>query len=145
MEYDAYGNPIKPKSSGVLLPLLLLLLASGGGNYWLWKERAKSSAEANAATAKLAAADAMQKEMTERLATLGGAAGTGRGEGAGAESRATRMTPGALFDGERHRSARGGWLRAAVLGSDDAIVSTASPGTSLSVATTLGITPNAFW
>jgi len=28
--------------------------------------------------------------------------------------------------GERHRSARGGWLRAAVLGSDDAIVSTAS-------------------
>jgi hypothetical protein len=70
MEYDAYGNPIKPKSSGVLLPLLLLLLASGGGNYWLWKERAKSSAEANAATAKLAAADAMQKEMTERVATL---------------------------------------------------------------------------
>src|SRR3954470_4338802 len=70
MDYDAYGNPIKPKSSGVLVPLLILLLASGGGNYWLWKERAKSSAEANAATAKLAAADAMQKEMTERLATL---------------------------------------------------------------------------
>src|SRR3954470_6555327 len=70
MDYDAYGNPIKPKSSGVLVPLLILLLASGGGNYWLWKERAKSSAEANAATAKLAAADAMQKEMTERLATM---------------------------------------------------------------------------
>jgi colicin import membrane protein len=70
MDYDAYGNPIKPKSSGALLPLFIVLLASVGGNYWLWKERAKSSAEANAATAKLAAADAMQKEMTERLATL---------------------------------------------------------------------------
>jgi len=71
MDYDAYGNPIiKPKTSGALLPVLLLLLASGGGNYWLWKERAKASAEANAATAKLSALDAMQKEMTERLATL---------------------------------------------------------------------------
>jgi colicin import membrane protein len=70
--YDAYGNPVmKPKSSNAaLLPVLLVLLASAGGNYWLWKERAKSSAEANAATAKLAALDAMQKEMTERLATL---------------------------------------------------------------------------
>ena len=32
----------------------------------------------------------------------------------------------ALLHGERHRSGRAGWLRAAVLGSDDAIVSTAS-------------------
>jgi len=70
MDYDAYGNPIKPKTSGVVLPLVLLLLASIGGNYWLWKERAKSSAEANAATAKLSAAEAMQKETTERLATM---------------------------------------------------------------------------
>ena len=62
---------MKPKSSNAaLLPVLLVLLASAGGNYWLWKERAKSSAEANSATAKLAALDAMQKEMTERLATL---------------------------------------------------------------------------
>jgi hypothetical protein len=70
--YDAYGNPVmKPKSSNAaLLPVLLVLLASAGGNYWLWKERAKSSAEANSATAKLSAMDAMQKEMTERLATL---------------------------------------------------------------------------
>jgi hypothetical protein len=72
MDYDAYGNPIpsKPKMSGALLPVLLLLLASAGGNYWLWKERAKASSEANAATAKLAALEAMQKEMTERLATF---------------------------------------------------------------------------
>jgi hypothetical protein len=71
MDYDAYGNPIiKPKTSGALLPVLLLLLASAGGNYWLWKERSKASAEANSATAKVAALDAMQKEMTERLATL---------------------------------------------------------------------------
>ena len=32
----------------------------------------------------------------------------------------------ALLHGERHRNGRAGWLRAAVLGSDDAIVSTAS-------------------
>ncbi len=32
----------------------------------------------------------------------------------------------ALLHGERHRSGRAGWLRAAVLGSNDAIVSTAS-------------------
>jgi len=71
MDYDAYGNPIiKPKTSGALLPVLLLLLASAGGNYWLWKERSKASAEANSATAKLTALEAMQKEMTERLATL---------------------------------------------------------------------------
>jgi len=72
--YDAYGNPVmKPKSSSAaLLPVLLVLLASAGGNYWLWKERAKASAEANSATAKLAALEAMQKEMTERLATLEG-------------------------------------------------------------------------
>ena len=41
MNYDAYGNPIKPKTSGVLLPVVLALLVSGAGNYWLWKERSK--------------------------------------------------------------------------------------------------------
>ena len=71
MEYDAYGNPImKPKTSVALVPVLLLLLASAGGNYWLWKERSRLSAEANSATAKATALDAMQKESTERLATL---------------------------------------------------------------------------
>jgi hypothetical protein len=71
MDYDAYGNPImKPKTSGALVPVLLLLLASAGGNYWLWKERSRLSAEANSATAKATALDAMQKESTERLATL---------------------------------------------------------------------------
>jgi len=71
MDYDAYGNPIiKPKTSGALLPVLLLLLASIGGNYWLWKERSRLSAEANSATAKATALDVMQKESTERLATL---------------------------------------------------------------------------
>ena len=71
MDYDAYGNPIiKPKTSGALVPVLLLLLASIGGNYWLWKERSRLSAEANSATAKSTALDAMQKESTERLATL---------------------------------------------------------------------------
>ena len=71
MDYDAYGNPIiKPKTSGALVPVLFLLLASIGGNYWLWKERSRLSAEANSATAKATALDVMQKESTERLATL---------------------------------------------------------------------------
>ena len=71
MNYDAYGNPIKPqRSSGVLVPLLLALIASAAGNYWLWKERSKVSGEAIKATAKASALEAMQKEMTERLATL---------------------------------------------------------------------------
>jgi hypothetical protein len=68
--FDAYGNPIKPKSSGLILPLLVILLASGGANYWLWKERAKTSAEAFTATAKLAAVEAMQNEMTQRIAKM---------------------------------------------------------------------------
>jgi hypothetical protein len=70
MNYDAYGNPIKPKSSGVLLPVVLALLVSGGGNYWLWKERVRLSGEAFTATAKLAAAEAVQKETAEKLANL---------------------------------------------------------------------------
>jgi hypothetical protein len=70
MNYDAYGNPIKPKSSGVLLPVVLALLVSGGGNYWLWKERSRLTSEAFTATAKLAAAEAVQKETAEKLANL---------------------------------------------------------------------------
>jgi hypothetical protein len=71
MNYDAYGNPIKPpRSSGVLVPVLLALLASAAGNYWLWKERAKLSGDASKATAKASALEAIQKEMTERLASL---------------------------------------------------------------------------
>ena len=50
--------------------LLFALFLSAGGNYWLWKERAKAVSEAQTATAKVMALDAMQKEMTERLATL---------------------------------------------------------------------------
>jgi|KBSMisStaDraftv2_1062788.scaffolds.fasta_scaffold382770_2 hypothetical protein len=65
--FDAYGNPIKPKSSGVVLPLLLALLASGGANYWLWKDRAKTADAAFAATGKLVAAEAIQKETAEKL------------------------------------------------------------------------------
>ena len=61
MNYDAYGNPIKPKSSGVLVPVVLALLVSAGGNYWLWKERARLSGEAFTATAKLAAAEAFRR------------------------------------------------------------------------------------
>ena len=71
MNYDAYGNPIKPpRGSGALLPLLFALFLSAGGNYWLWKERAKAVSESHTATAKVMALEAMQKEMTERLATL---------------------------------------------------------------------------
>ena len=70
MNYDAYGNPIKPKSSGVLVPVVLALLVSGGGNYWLWKERTRLAGEAFTATAKLAAAEAVQKETAEKLANL---------------------------------------------------------------------------
>src|SRR4051794_27722637 len=70
MDYDAYGNPIKPKSSGVVVPLLLALLVSAAGNYWLWKERAKTVADANTATAKLVAAEAVQKETAEKLAKM---------------------------------------------------------------------------
>jgi hypothetical protein len=70
MNYDAYGNPIKPKTSGVLVPVLLALLLSAAGNYWLWKERSKLSAEAFTATAKLAAAEAVQRETTDKLAKL---------------------------------------------------------------------------
>ena len=70
MNYDAYGNPIKPKSSGVLVPVVLALLVSAGGNYWLWKERARLSGEAFTATAKLAAVEAVQKETAEKLANL---------------------------------------------------------------------------
>jgi hypothetical protein len=70
MNYDAYGNPIKPKTSGVVVPLLLALLLSAGGNYWLWKERSKVSGELFSATAKLAATEAIQKETAEKLATM---------------------------------------------------------------------------
>jgi len=70
MNFDAYGNPIKPRGSGVVVPLLLVLLVSLGANYWLWKERAKSASEADAATGKLAAAEAVQKETAEHLAKL---------------------------------------------------------------------------
>lgn len=70
MNYDAYGNPIKPKSSGVVLPLLLGLLLSGAGNYWLWKERAKAMGDAYTATAKLTAAEAVQKEAAEKIEKL---------------------------------------------------------------------------
>jgi len=71
MNYDAYGNPIKPpRGSGALLPLLFALFLSAGGNYWLWKERAKAVSESHTAIVKVMALDAMQKEMTERLATL---------------------------------------------------------------------------
>lgn len=70
MNYDAYGNPIKPKSSGVLLPVVLALLVSAGGNYWLFKERSRLSTEAFTATAKLAAAETVQKETAEKLSNL---------------------------------------------------------------------------
>jgi outer membrane biosynthesis protein TonB len=70
MNYDAYGNPIKPKSSGVVVPLLLALLLSGAGNYWLWKERAKAMGDAYTATAKLTAAEAVQKEAAEKIEKL---------------------------------------------------------------------------
>ncbi len=71
MQYDAYGNPIKPpRANGMLVPLLLALIASVAGNYWLWKERSKTAGDAIAATAKASALEAMQKEMTERLAKL---------------------------------------------------------------------------
>jgi colicin import membrane protein len=68
--FDAYGNPVKPKSAGWILPLLVLVLASAGANYWLWKERSKTTAEAFSATAKLAATEAMQKEMAQQLEKL---------------------------------------------------------------------------
>jgi hypothetical protein len=70
MNYDAYGNPIKPKTSGALVPVVLALLVSLGGNYWLWKERARLSTEAFSATAKLAAAETVQKEAAEKLSNL---------------------------------------------------------------------------
>jgi hypothetical protein len=70
MNYDAYGNPIKPKSSGVLLPVLLALLVSGAGNYWLWKERSKLTGELFTATSKLGATEAVQKELSEKVAKL---------------------------------------------------------------------------
>ena len=70
MNYDAYGNPIKPKSSGVVVPLLLALLLSGAGNYWLWKERGKAMGDAYTATAKLTAAEAVQKEAAEKIEKL---------------------------------------------------------------------------
>jgi hypothetical protein len=68
--FDAYGNPVKPKSAGWILPLLVIILASAGANYWLWKERSKTTAEAFTATAKLAATEAMQKEMAQQLEKL---------------------------------------------------------------------------
>src|SRR5437868_5518503 len=70
MYFDAYGNPIKPKSSGVVVPLLLAVLLSAGGNYWLWKERSKATADAYAATAKLTATEAVQKEAAEKIEKL---------------------------------------------------------------------------
>src|SRR5262245_16457336 len=68
--FDAYGNPVKPKSASLILPLLIIILLSGGANYWLWKERAKASDAAFAATGKLAAAEALQKEMSAKAEKL---------------------------------------------------------------------------
>ena len=70
MDYDAYGNPIKPKSSGVLLPVVLALLVSGAGNYWLWKERSKLTGELFTANSKLGATEALQKEMADKVSKL---------------------------------------------------------------------------
>jgi len=70
MYFDIYGNPTKPKSASLILPMFLVLVASGGGNYWLWKERARLTGEVNAATAKLALAEAAHKEMAEKLEKL---------------------------------------------------------------------------
>jgi len=70
MDYDAYGNPIKPKSSGVLLPVVLALLVSGAGNYWLWKERSKLTGELFTANSKLGATEALQKELADKVSKL---------------------------------------------------------------------------
>ena len=32
--FDAYGNPVKPKSAGLILPLVVIVLVSAGANYW---------------------------------------------------------------------------------------------------------------
>ena len=68
--FDIYGNPTKPKSASAMLPLVLLLLASGAGNYWLWKERVRTTGEVNAANTKLVMAEAAHKEMTEKVEKL---------------------------------------------------------------------------
>jgi hypothetical protein len=70
MYFDIYGNPTKPKSASLIMPLLLALLASGGANYWLWQERVKLIADTNAATVKLAAAEGAQKELSDKLEKL---------------------------------------------------------------------------
>src|SRR6185503_3707428 len=66
MDYDAYGNPIKPKTSGVLLPVVLALLVSGAGNYWLWKERSKLTGELFTATSKLGATNPIPRRRPRR-------------------------------------------------------------------------------
>jgi VIT1/CCC1 family predicted Fe2+/Mn2+ transporter len=57
------------------------------------------------------------------------------------ESKQNRLDPQRSAHGEPHKSTRGAWLRAAVLGSDDAVVSTASLtiGVTASNATKQGV------
>src|SRR5262249_12305381 len=68
--FDAYGNPVKPKSAGMIPPLVVVVLLSGAANYWLWKERSKAASDAYTAAAKLAATEAVQKEAAERIESL---------------------------------------------------------------------------
>src|SRR4051812_47017421 len=68
--FDAYGNPVKPKSAGMVLPLVLGLVALGAGDYWLWKDRARAMADANTATARLAATEAVEKDLAQKVDKL---------------------------------------------------------------------------
>jgi len=68
--FDAYGNPVKPKSAGMVLPLVLGLVALGAGDYWLWKERARAMGDANTATARLAATEAVEKDLAQKVEKL---------------------------------------------------------------------------
>jgi outer membrane biosynthesis protein TonB len=70
MQYDAYGRPIKSAGSGLTPLLVLLVLGSGAGNYWLWQDRQKMAAASNAAIAKTALAEAVAKQLSERIDKL---------------------------------------------------------------------------
>lgn len=71
MSFDPYGQPVfTRRSPAPIVLLVLVLLASGGANYWLWKERQRATSEVHAAVGKLTAAEAVHKELTEKVAKL---------------------------------------------------------------------------
>ena len=72
MSDNLFAPPSKPRSSRLTLILVLALVASGAANYWLWQERQRAIADGKSAIAKLAAAEATARDVTQKIQEMQG-------------------------------------------------------------------------